>query len=213
ASATSTNIVLTGFDRPFLGATSAIDYTSTTTVTASVPANATSSFDSVPMDIPPSSGSVAVTINTWDISGDYSKEWVETGDTPTATAIHVIGNLKPNTYYSVKVDNGTTFSNTYLSDSSGNITFTYSGGYSTHTFDVTEGSAPISTTPVSTAPTVSYSSGGGSVSSAVLATLLAPGASTTAYLNSINAPSFVPGCPAGFTCTPIVNTALQFYLF
>ncbi len=40
--------------------------------------------------------------------------------------------------------------------------------------------------------------GGGSVSLTALAALLAPSASTTAYLNSLTA----PGCPTGLVCTP-----------
>ena len=159
-SATSTSIVLTGFDRPFLGTISTIDYTSTTTVAVSVPANATTSVSSVPLDITPSAGSIAVTVNTWNSLGDYSKEWVETGDTPAATSVHVVGNLKPNAYYSVKVDNGSVFSGIYQSDGSGNITFTYNGGYSTHTFDVTpDAVAPaISLNVPSSGATVSGSS-------------------------------------------------------
>jgi len=42
--------------------------------------------------------------------------------------------LKPNTYYTVKVD-GSIF-NTYLSNSSGEISFTYTGEYSDHVFEV-----------------------------------------------------------------------------
>jgi hypothetical protein len=45
------------------------------------------------------------------------------------------------------------------------------------------------------------SSGGGSVSASTLAQILAPSASTTAYLDSLN--NQVPGCPIDFTCTPI----------
>jgi hypothetical protein len=59
--------------------------------------------------------------------------------------------------------------------------------------------ATNTTTPPPTLPTVSYSSSGGFVSPAVLATLLAPGASTTAYLNSLK--KTVLGCPVGFTCS------------
>ena len=47
----------------------------------------------------------------------------------------------------------------------------------------------------------SSSSGGGTLSAAQLAALLAPSASTTAYINSL-ATSTVPGCPVGVTCTP-----------
>jgi len=158
SAATSTDVVLTGFKRPFLGATSTIDSTATTTIsTPAITANATSSFSSVPMDITPSTGSVAVNINTWNTSGDYSKEWTETGDTHSATASHIIGDLKANTYYTVKVDSSTF--HTYLSDGSGQISFTYNGGYSSHTFDITEETTPpaVSLTVPSSGSTVSGS--------------------------------------------------------
>jgi hypothetical protein len=68
-------------------------------------------------------------------------------------------------------------------------------------------SQPAVSTPAPTqpTPTISVSSSGGSVSPAVLATLLAPSTSTTAYLNSLNIKPG-PGCPSGFTCTPISLT-------
>jgi peptidoglycan hydrolase-like protein with peptidoglycan-binding domain len=70
-------------------------------------------------------------------------------------------------------------------------------------------SQPTISTPAPTqpTPTISFSSSGGSVSSAVLATLLAPSTSTTAYLNSLNIKT-VPDCPSGFTCTPISSTTI-----
>jgi hypothetical protein len=70
-------------------------------------------------------------------------------------------------------------------------------------------SQPSAPTPATTQPTqtISFSSSGGSVSPTVLATLLAPSASTTAYLNSLNIKT-VPGCPSGFTCTPISSTTI-----
>jgi peptidoglycan hydrolase-like protein with peptidoglycan-binding domain len=46
------------------------------------------------------------------------------------------------------------------------------------------------------------SSSGGSISVSQLATILAPSASTTAYLDSLN-----NHCPSGFVCTPNPNPA------
>ncbi|MDE2037873.1 MAG: peptidoglycan-binding protein [Patescibacteria group bacterium] len=58
--------------------------------------------------------------------------------------------------------------------------------------------------PVTAASSVSSS--GGSVSTAELASLLAPGPATDAYLASRgaapSAAAIVPGCPAGYVCTP-----------
>ncbi len=135
--AASTSLVLSGSERPFLNATSTIDSTATTTIsTPTISANATSTFDSVPMDITPSSGSIAVYINTWNTSGNYSKEWTETDSTSGITATHTVGDLKNNTPYAVKV-NGTSFTGA-VSNGSGQITFTYDGGCSEKTFEVEE---------------------------------------------------------------------------
>ena len=59
---------------------------------------------------------------------------------------------------------------------------------------------PVTPITSPTASTQSYSGGGGSVSASVLASLLVPGATTTAYLKSLGTVS-VPGCPVGFVCT------------
>ena len=135
--ATSTNLVLTDFKRPFLGATSTIDSTATTTITTpSISANATSTFNSVPMDLTPSSGSIDVAIDTWNTTSTYYKKWTEVGDTPAATAAHTVGDLRANQWYQVKV--GSSVINTLQANSSGEIIFTYSGGYSTKTFEVEE---------------------------------------------------------------------------
>jgi hypothetical protein len=93
--------------------------------------NGTTSFR-----ITPSSDSVDVSITAWNISSDYHKSWTETSATHGVTAAHVIGNLESNTYYTLEVDSA--LYGTYLSNSSGQISFTYSGGYSAHTFEITE---------------------------------------------------------------------------
>jgi parallel beta-helix repeat protein len=284
------------FRRPFMGYASTISSDGTTTL-AATGITGTTTINSVPLDITPSAGQVAVTINKWNVSGDYSKEWVETGDTPTATSTHIVGNLKADSYYSAEVDNGGVFNGLYRSNDSGQIAFTYTGGYSTHTFDiipfdvsqavpsvsltlplsgstVSGTSVALSAVATSTDPTgivgiqfmldgtvnigsmitstsspntysttwdstaisaygshtlyavtldgagnhatstvtvnvslppsvpatvTSFSTGGGTVSPAVLAKLLVPGASTTAYLNSLNkVPSTVVAVPNAF---------------
>lgn len=137
SSATSTNFVLPDFSRPFLTATSTIDSNATTTVASpSISAGATSTLSSVPLDITPSSGSIDVAIDTWNTTSTYYKKWTEVGDTPAATAAHTIGDLRANQWYQVKV--GGSVTNTLQANSSGEITFTYLGGYSTKTFEVEE---------------------------------------------------------------------------
>jgi hypothetical protein len=75
---------------------------------------------------------------------------------------------------------------------------------------VTSVSVTCTNNPVTPTPTVttttSFSNGGGSVSASALAQILAPSASTTAYLNSLN--NHVAGCPKGFNCTPIPGFAM-----
>jgi hypothetical protein len=71
--------------------------------------------------------------------------------------VHTVGDLEANTYYNVKLDTvlgsnitgaGCT-AGSCLSDNQGEITFTYTGTYSSHTFDVEEGD--------NTAPVLSFS--------------------------------------------------------
>lgn len=84
------------------------------------------------------------------------KKWKESSTTLGATnTLHTIGDLENNKYYNVKVDDTLATANitgadctdgVCKSNGSGKITFTYTGGYSTHTFDVSAGD--------NTAPTV-----------------------------------------------------------
>ncbi|MGC9602711.1 MAG: DUF2341 domain-containing protein [Minisyncoccia bacterium] len=141
------------YNQAFLHATSTISSDASTSISATG-LSGTTNIDSVPLAITPSAGSIAVTINTWNTSGDYSKEWTETGDADAhndnATASHTVGNLQANTYYVVNVDQ--TKYGTYESNSSGQITFTYNGGYSTHTFDVVQNNPVTPTLSVTNSP-------------------------------------------------------------
>ncbi len=139
-SATSTTLILTDFRRPFWGASSTIDSNSTTTITTTIGANTSSTLEAIPLDLVPSSGSVGVTIDTWNISGDYYKKWTEEGSIHNISTEHTVGNMKPDTKYTLKVDNSSLAS--YTSDSSGNIIFTYNGGYSTKIFELIEDITP-----------------------------------------------------------------------
>jgi len=79
---------------------------------------------------------------TWNTSGTYSKSWTESSTSATTT-VYTIGDLQPSTYYTVAVDGSA--STSLQSNSSGILTYTYSAGYSTHTFTVT----PDTTSPSS----------------------------------------------------------------
>jgi hypothetical protein len=85
----------------------------------------------------PSNGSLNVTII--DFTADY-KKWNETASDSAATASHMIGNLKSTTNYSVEI-NGALW-NTYISNSSGYISFIYNGGYSIKIFEIKETPSP-----------------------------------------------------------------------
>jgi hypothetical protein len=85
-----------------------------------------------------------VTVNTWNTTGDYTKSWTESSSAATST-VHTIGDLAANGFYKVTVD-GADYAK-FRADSGGQGTFTYSGGYSTHTFsiapDLSVGGGPV----------------------------------------------------------------------
>ncbi|MDD5721011.1 MAG: peptidoglycan-binding protein [Candidatus Pacebacteria bacterium] len=94
-----------------------------------------------------------IAVSTWDNSGTYHKTWTENTTSTITNTLHTIGDLEPNKYYNVSVDSvlgnnitGDNCSNGLcLSNAEGKISFTYTGSYSEHTFDVEEGdnTAPI----------------------------------------------------------------------
>ena len=86
-------------------------------------------------------------VSTWQTSGDYVRQWTETSDALGAAAIaHIVGGLAPNTNYNVSVNGvwGSGLSGSAVaggvvrSDASGQITFTYSGEYSSETFALSQ---------------------------------------------------------------------------
>jgi uncharacterized protein (TIGR03790 family) len=111
--------------------------------------------------------------------------------------------------FATSISDGNPYSVTVLTQPSGQ-TCSVSSGSGTVPSDVTSVSVTCTNNPVTPTPTVttttSFSNGGGSVSASALAQILAPSASTTAYLNSLN--NHVAGCPKGFNCTPIPGFAM-----
>jgi hypothetical protein len=125
---------------------------------------ATSNFSVVPAGggyyTASTSAFMDLNINTWETAGDKNKSWTATstegaGNTHATSTVYTIGDLAPDSYYTFKIDNtatttaitgygATTCQTSYgngtnltcLSDSSGIVQFTYSGGYSTHTFEL-----------------------------------------------------------------------------
>lgn len=91
---------------------------------------------STSLRIAPSASTLNVEIKNWNKSGNYYKKWVESSPTHSVTTSHTIGDLSPGKTYALKIDG--VQSGTYTADNSGQITFTYSDGYSTKTFEVEE---------------------------------------------------------------------------
>lgn len=121
-------------------------YTTATTSTATATLNVTPVGGFLSSDY---SEFLNMSISQWSTSGDYAKTWTETSTTATST-VHTIGDLAANTHYTVNVD-GTQYV-AAQSNSSGEISFTYTGGYSTHTFGVSpDATGPLAFSPSSPA--------------------------------------------------------------
>ena len=122
-----------------------------------------------------------VSISEWNTSGNYAKTWTEESDTIGADpTLHTVGDLAPNGVYILKVDGtqGADISSTdctsglCTANGSGEIAFTYTGGYSSHTFTITQYVAPT--------PTPAPSSSSNSSSSSRSSSPSAPGCSDKA---------------------------------
>ncbi len=144
----STVSVFRGYSTIFRNVTntaSSTDYVSY----SSIPTNT----DSVNLAVTANNGSLDVFIQDWQTSGSYHKEWVASSSVSNTQAIFAVGDLVPNKSYIITRDSATTTTITgtdcsnsiCVADYSGTITFTYSGGFSTHTFTVT----PDTTSPSS----------------------------------------------------------------
>lgn len=131
--------------------------------------SATSSATSVSFLVTPVSGSYTsygasttrpeyldITFNTWETTGSKNKSWTASSSVAGDTT-YTIGDLAPNTSYTFKLDGtantGITGSacsgSTCTSDGAGQIVFTYTGGYSTHIFELVNATVPaVEATPV-----------------------------------------------------------------
>ncbi len=119
-------------------------------------ATATSTATTASFSVTPPSGSWLATttqyldlsISTWSTT---TKEWVATSTAGTfstlaTSTLYTIGDLDPLGYYEFSLDaatstaiTGSTCTNSVCqADASGNLTFTYTGGYSTHTFTLSQ---------------------------------------------------------------------------
>jgi len=154
-------------------------------------------------------------VTTWHTSGDFAKTWTESSPIATST-VHTVGNLNPTDLYNVAIDGATPYTQV-RADNTGTITFTYTGGYSTHTFSITKYDAGgvsytygctnssaqnFNASATSDDGTCTYAAGGGSVVLASTSTPLV--ASTTA--TNIAQPSS-SSTPAGVATTTLLATA------
>ncbi|MFA5744887.1 MAG: hypothetical protein WC887_01605, partial [Candidatus Paceibacterota bacterium] len=116
-----------------------------------------------------------VTIDSWLTSGTKNKQWTATSsiaafNTHATSTVYTIGDLAPSTYYKFALDSSPSTTITgdtcntngsCLSDANGSVTFTYTGGYSTHTFALTKDTtAPASFTLTAPANNDGISKGG-----------------------------------------------------
>ncbi|OHA85696.1 MAG: hypothetical protein A2408_00865 [Candidatus Yonathbacteria bacterium RIFOXYC1_FULL_52_10] len=107
------------------------------------PTTATSTEATADLRVTPSGGFGAgnydewmnVAVSTWQTEGAYRKVWTESSSIATTTA-HTVGDLAPGGQYRILVD-GVEHSRA-TANASGQLTFDYGGGYSTHTFEVNE---------------------------------------------------------------------------
>ncbi len=152
-----------------------------------------------------------VTFLDWNTSGTYYKKWTEASTTiGTGSTVHVVGDMAYNTYYAIKVNGSTATgsvtgaacaSGVCLSSATGSITFTYTGGYSTKTFEVERGD--------NTAPVLSGGSLSGSLAAGATTTTLSvttDEAATCKY--GVTSGTAYASLPSTFTGTGTSHTAL-----
>lgn len=166
-----------------------------------------------------------VSIATWENTGTHQKVWTETSSTTGLTnTVHVIGDLETDTDYAVSVDGvvgqnitgDDCASGICTSNGSGEITFTYTGTYSTHTFEVEEQedvTAPVVSSPlpsgeqVSGTTTVMFS-----VETDESATCKYGTTADTAYVSIANTFSTTGATSHSATTTVADGTSYTFYV-
>ena len=85
------------------------------------------------LKIVPSIGVLDLTLDSGNISANNITQWTLNGSTGTTVA-HIVGVANANTWYAVKTD-GVLF-NTFQSNSSGEVSFTYNGSWSEKVFTI-----------------------------------------------------------------------------
>lgn len=87
----------------------------------------------IALKLTPSGGNLDLTFSSSSLSTGYVSQWTLTA-TGAATVAHIVGAPLANTWYAIKVDD--VHLDSYQSDSSGEVSFTYSSGWSTKVFTI-----------------------------------------------------------------------------
>lgn len=116
---------------------------STSTLNVDVPAGSTFTLKTANytvLGLTPSGGTTTLAFDTSYFSAGYVSQWTASSSLPSATVSFSVGGLSPDYWYLVKVNNVDLGS--YLSNSSGLMTFNYTGGFSAKTFTISQ-QAPL----------------------------------------------------------------------
>ncbi len=94
-------------------------------------------------------------INEWNTTSSYTKQWVESTTNSGLTTSHTVGDLQAAKYYTIyftKFGEAKTRLTAAVTNSSGQLTFTYDKGYSTVIFDLEEDTATPTAFTLSSPP-------------------------------------------------------------
>jgi len=105
--------------------------------------SATTTASTANISVSPTTGDrsqwIDANINNWNTSGDYYKKWTETSNGSDLNTAHTVGDLAPRGYYTVwytKEGSIRTELTRQIANDGGQISFTYTGGYSSVTFEI-----------------------------------------------------------------------------
>ena len=98
------------------------------------------------LGLTPSGGTVTLTFDTAYFSSGYVNQWTVSSAVTSASASFSVAVAESNADYLVKVD-GSNYGY-YISDSSGIVSFNYTGGFSLRTFTITRENRPLGVIPI-----------------------------------------------------------------
>jgi hypothetical protein len=133
----ATCLSIDNFNKPFTEGTTSVSASGNSALTIALAGVA--STESVTMSVVPSSGSVDVAVQTWDTSGAFHRQWIESASVPGMTTMHNVGDLTPGESYAIwyaKSGESQAYLQTVQADASGQISFSYDEGYPTIAFEM-----------------------------------------------------------------------------